>query len=387
MLTRLVDLQRAALAPWLVFGRETCAELDPNGLGRAVLDHALANISAGELRPDDLMSRVADDLGAPLQADLIEDQPFYRLFALRRRGDRPAQRLLLVSPYSGYATRVLSPLVAALVPGNEVLLCDWRDARLVPAAAGPFDLEDQTLVVERLIRGAAQPLHVIGLSQSTLPVLAAVARIAAADATLEPRSMILLGGPIVPGPHGLGSVWFSAWHDLLDGQAFERVPPPAPGAGREVYPSLHQLMLIMLSHAEMYGRLQVQALIERMFGRAAGLARSLDDLQAVIDTPAELVRQTIHEVFLTGNLAGGRMRVAGEPVVPSAIRRSALMTVEAARDALIGRDDTHRAGALVSTLRHHRVTLPEASHPDLFTGPVAAFVVAPGIRSFVRACA
>ena len=384
MLTGLVDLQRAALAPWLALARDAAEAFDPSGVGRAVLEHALSNAKAGDVRPDDLEAQVASDLDGALQADLLEDEPFYRLFALQRRGDRPERRLLLISPYSGYATRVLSPLVAALIPDHEILLVDWRDARLVPLAFGPFDLEDQIQVVERLLRAAAPAIHVIGLSQSTVPVLAAVARVAARDPHLQPRTMTLLGGPIVPAGSGLDDLWLPGWNETLDLQAFRRVPPPWPGAGREVYPSLHQLLLITLTHPELYLGLQVQALVERVLGRPGDLVRSLDEVCAVIDTPAELVRQTIYEVFQTANLAKGTMMVADALVDPSTIDRTALLTIEAGLDALVGRGDTHRAGDLMGLEHgeHQRVTLPCASHPDLFTGPCAASTVAPLIRAF-----
>ena len=65
--------------------------------------------------------------------------PFVRLVRLRRPGPQ-RQRFVVLAPHSGYATAVISPLVTALLAMGEVVISDWVDARLAPAAAGGFGL-------------------------------------------------------------------------------------------------------------------------------------------------------------------------------------------------------------------------------------------------------
>ena len=143
MLTTLAAWRRASLRPWLALGRNACAALEPAGLLTALADLALLDLATGEARPQDLAAAVARDAGRPLRSEVILDHPFAAVRALRP-ADAPARRrILLAAPYSGYATTVLSGLVAALVQEAEVLVTDWRDARAVPLAAGRFELADQ----------------------------------------------------------------------------------------------------------------------------------------------------------------------------------------------------------------------------------------------------
>ncbi len=162
-----------------------------------------------------------------------------------------------------------------------------------------------------------------------------------------------------------------------------------PGAGRRVLPSLHHLLLFAAAHPEPYLNAQLGVFFELAGNPGNGFRRSLEDLHALIDVPAELVLQSLRDVFHTPRLFdGGFCHEGGRPLRPAAIRTTALLTIEAAADALVGPGQTHAAHTLTPALadtHRARLTLEGAAHYDLFTGPLMTAEVAPTLRSFMTA--
>src|SRR3546814_9092178 len=76
-----------------------------------------------------------------------------------------------------------------MLPEHDVYVTDWRDARLVPLAFGSFDLDDFIDYVIDFIRFIGPDTHIIAVCQPSVPVLAAVAAMAAEDDPLQPASM------------------------------------------------------------------------------------------------------------------------------------------------------------------------------------------------------
>src|SRR5215470_14174915 len=82
---------------------------------------------------------------------------------------------------------------ATLVPDHDVYLTDWIDARLVPPAAGGFDLDDYVDLVRRFLGVVGPGAHVVAVCQPCVPVLAAVALMAEDGDAALPQSMALMG--------------------------------------------------------------------------------------------------------------------------------------------------------------------------------------------------
>src|SRR3546814_8349458 len=83
-----------------------------------------------------------------------------------------------------------------MLPEHDVYGTAWRDARVVPLVFGGFDLDDFIDYIVDFIRIIGPDTHVIAVCQPSVPVLAAVAAMAAAADPLQPASMTLMGGPI-----------------------------------------------------------------------------------------------------------------------------------------------------------------------------------------------
>lgn len=385
----LIDLQRSALRFWVEFALLSLPKEKKRAPAGLNLEFLRRNLEAGQLQTWSLRTSVARDLGARVEERVLATAPFMRLVRLRAHGSSTGQApVLLVAPFSGYAAAVLSPLIAGLIGERDVIVTDWRDARLVPDNQGPFDLTDQTRIVEAQLERLGPAVHLIGLSQSAVPALGAVALLAARAPERQPLSLTLLGGPVDPGA-GSGSFhdWLKIWWpDQLDGEVFTRVGPGFPGTGREVYPSLNQLFLIIATHPAPYLSVQAGAWIELAGGPEGGFARSLDDMHKLIDTPAELVRQMMVLVFRERALAAGTWRIDGRTVDPGAIERTALLTVEGGADALVGRGQTHAAHRLVGrsgARPDDAVTIEGIGHADLFTGWAARLRIAPLLQRFM----
>src|SRR5690606_4733372 len=70
------------------------------------------------------------------------ERPFCKLIHFARETERKDPRLLIVAPMSGHYATLLRGTVEAFLPDHEVYITDWVDARMVPLAAGTFDLGD-----------------------------------------------------------------------------------------------------------------------------------------------------------------------------------------------------------------------------------------------------
>ena len=383
------EWQRGGFAPWLRLARRAAAAGGDRWL-RAGVELLARNGAAGEPVRADLAGYVGREYGRPVLVRTVAATPFYtlRVFGARRAANRP--RVLLVAPFSGYATSMLAEFVAALLPAAECLVIDWTDARLVPKAAGPFDLDAQTLAVLEVLRAHGPGLHVVAVSQGVVPALAAVALVAADD--LAPRSLSLLGGPVDPrrNPTALDRTLALIPPSLLEAQLLSVVPPRFPGRGRRVYPGVLQLLTYALNNAGLDLRAQAGLLAELVAGRPDGYARLHAELHAVADVPGELFAQGLRTVYRDAALPRGAWAVHGREVEPGRIAaRTALLTVEAGRDELVGRGQTHAAHDLrpapPSRSRRARLTLDGAGHVDLFKGPMFQARLVPRLLRFIAA--
>src|SRR3954462_10585311 len=68
--------------------------------------------------------------------------PFCDLLHFQRDASRADPKVLLVAPLSGHHASLLRDTVARMLPEHDLYVTDWIDARLVPCAAGAFDLDD-----------------------------------------------------------------------------------------------------------------------------------------------------------------------------------------------------------------------------------------------------
>jgi poly(3-hydroxybutyrate) depolymerase len=129
---------------------------------------------------------------------VIWSRPFCNLVHFERAMKRPRRdpKLLLVAPMSGHYATLLRGTVEALLPEHDVYVTDWVDARMVPLSEGSFDLDDYIDYVIAMLHKLGGDVHIVGICQPSVPVLAAVSLMEADRDPCAPHSMILMGGPI-----------------------------------------------------------------------------------------------------------------------------------------------------------------------------------------------
>ncbi|KRA41802.1 polyhydroxyalkanoate depolymerase [Pseudoxanthomonas sp. Root630] len=335
----------------------------------------------------------------PVVEQEIVKKSFCRLLRFKRYTDdadtivalKDDPVVLVVAPLSGHHATLLRDTVRTLLRDHKVYVTDWVDARMVPASEGAFSLDDYVAYVEEFIRHiGADKLHVISVCQPTVPVLAAVSLMAArGEAT--PRSLVMMGGPIDArrSPTEVNSLATRNPLSWFENNVIHTVPTPYPGEGRRVYPGFlqHAGFIAMnpsrhfMSHWDFYADLvkgdQQDAESHRKF---------YDEYNAVLDMPAEYYLDTIRTVFQEFLLPRGKWKVNGELVTPSAIKKTALMSIEGELDDISGQGQTAAAHDLctgIAKAHHKHLTVEGAGHYGIFSGRRWRDKVYPQVRDFI----
>ncbi len=343
-----------------------------------------------------------DGVAVAVSPQVVIDKPFCKLVHFERQfpaalaARAPDPVVLAFAPLSGHHSTLLRDTVRTLLRDHDVYLTDWVDARMVPLALGPFHLDDYIAYAIEFIRHLGPEVHVMSVCQPTVPVLAAVSIMATLDDPLQPRSMIMMGGPIDTrsNPTEVNALamdkpflWFE--HNLI-----YRVPARFPGAGRPVYPGFlqHAGFIAMNpnrhadSHHDYY-----QDLIRGDLEDAAAHRRFYDEYNAVLDMPVEYYLDTIHTVFQQHLLLRGEWDVRFDGgtirVNPADIRRVALFTVEGELDDISGLGQTRAAHELCASIpktRKLHLTAKGAGHFGIFSGRRWREQIYPKVREFIR---
>lgn len=325
---------------------------------------------------------------------VVWQRPFCNLIYFDRKIEgrrKPQPKVLLVAPMSGHYATLLRGTVETLLPDHEVYVTDWIDARLVPLAAGKFDLDDYIDYVIAMLQKLGPDTHVMAVCQPSVPVLAAIARMEADGNPASPRSMTLMGGPIDTrrSPTAVNQLAMERGTDWFRRNCITRVPFPHLGAFREVYPGFMQLSGFMAmnfdrhltAHYDMY-----KHLIEGDGDSAEKHRDFYDEYLAVMDLTAEFYLQTVDTVFVKHALPRGEMMHRGKPVDLKAIRGVALMTVEGENDDISGVGQTKAAHDLcVNIPDDMRVEYLQkgVGHYGVFNGSRFRSEIAPRIADFM----
>ena len=317
---------------------------------------------------------------------VVAATPFVRLVHLAQP-KTPARRFLVLAPASGYATAVISPLVTSLLVQGEVIVTEWVDARLVPAAEGGFGLREQVeaaLVAAMTLGG---PAHLVALSQSGPTALALIGLLADRAPELLPASATFLGCQLDPGvaPTMAQRLIATMPRDLVVPQLTAVVGPGYPGVGRRVYPAVLQLLSYSLASPQLYAEVQQGLWQELATGAGGAYQRLHADIHSLADVPAGLFVDMLAWMVATDAWGPDGLRIVGTAVDLAALRMRPVLTIEAGEDELIGHGQTHALARRVPLADAQAATLPGGRHHDLFTGPRFLAEVAPILWRFFAA--
>ena len=407
MLYHLYELNQAALSParaaaeayrLLLRNPLNPAAHTPLGRGAAAALELFERTTRRYRKPTwNIRTTTVDGGDVAVRPRRIVAKPFCNLVCFER--DLPLARrrkdskLLIVAPMAGHYPTLLRGTVRDMLPDHEIYVTEWRDARRVPRAAGPFDLDDYIDYLIEFMRYFQGDVHLMAVCQPTVPVFAAVSLMESMRDRSVPKSIILMAGPIDTrvSPTAVNRFAEGRSIEWFERNVITQVPWPHPGVLRRVYPGFLQLSGFMgmnldrhiTAHRDLFGNLI------RGDGDSADKHREFyDEFLAVMDLTAEYYLQTIEAVFLDHALPKGEMVHRGRPIDPGAIRRVALMTVEGEKDDISGIGQTFAAHMLSKNLppamrRHH--LQPGAGHYGVFNGSRFRAEIIPKINDFIAA--
>lgn len=336
---------------------------------------------------------VIDGVAVPVVEQVTLEKPFCQLRRFVRVGNFQDQpRVLIVAPLSGHFATLLRDTVRTFIRDFDVTITDWRDAKRVPLSEGAFHFDDYVRYLQEFIRFLGPDVHVVSVCQPTVPALAAVSLMAARSDPVQPRSMVMMGGPIDTRKNPTTVNNFAKARPLswFENQVIYRVPVRYPGYLRQVYPGFlqHAGFVAMNpgrhieSHRDFYRHL-VQG-----DGDSANAHRAFyDEYNAVMDLPAEYYLETLDRVFHKHALPLGTLVSCGETVNPQAITRTALLTVEGEFDDISGNGQTAAAHELCTNIpaaQQHHLLARAVGHYGIFSGRRFRESIYPEIRGFIE---
>ncbi len=325
--------------------------------------------------------------------EIVLRKPFGQLKHFRKEGAPAGPKLLMVAPMSGHYATLLRGTVERMVPGHDVYITDWRDAKLVPPEEGRFDLDDYIDYLIQFLEHIGPGAHMLAVCQPSVPAFAAAALMSADGNPCRPRTLTMMGGPIDTrrAPTEVNTVATQRPYAWFEHNVIATVPYLYPGAGRQVYPGFLQLAGFMAmnlgdhltSHWEMFKHL-VQG-----DGESADASKLFyDEYRSVCDMTAEFYLQTVDVVFQRHLLPKGELTHRGRRVDPAAIRDVALLAIEGERDDISGIGQTRAALDIATALpagrkRYHLAK--GVGHYGIFHGSKWRGRIAPILEQWIAA--
>lgn len=324
----------------------------------------------------------------------VVEKPFGDLvqFFVRRRPPM-ARKILVVAPMSGHYATLLRSTVASLLPDADVYVTDWHNARDIPVSAGKFDVEDYTLYLAEFMKALGPDTHVVAVCQPVPLALAATAYLAAEDPDAQPRSLVLIGGPVDPDAAATEVTDFGRRVTMgqLEHLAIQQVGFQHKGAGRLVYPGLLQLQSFIAMNAERHSKAFSDQILRAARGEASdhdAHNRFYDEYLAVMDMTAEFYLSTVERIFKNREIATNQFVVAGRKVDLGAITKVAVMTVEGANDDISAPGQCVAALKLLTGLPEGKKAQhlePGAGHYGIFAGKSWRLNIRPLVLNFIDA--
>ncbi len=331
--------------------------------------------------------------------DVVEEvaarTPFATLLRFAKPGAPAQPKVLVVAPMSGHFATLLRDTVRTMLRDHDVYVTDWHSGRDVPLAAGRFGLAEYAQHVIDFLAVLGPDAHVMAICQPCVPTLAAVALMSEDGHPATPASMTLMAGPIDcrVSPTAVNKLATEKPIKWFRKNLISTVPWRHRGGGRRVYPGFLQLTAFMSMNKERHVKAfndYYQHLLDNDLEKASATRSFYEEYMAVADLPAEFYLETVQQVFQDYALAKGELVLNGRKVDPSAIRRTALVTIEGKRDDICGPGQTLAAQDLCSKLKPYMRThyvQPNVGHYGVFSGRRWQNHIYPVVRNVIHVSA
>ena len=403
MLYHLYDMNQAVLAPWRLVASVTQASfqnplfpVSETPYGRLVAAGAelFERTTRRFAKPEfGLNTTDIDGKKIAVTDSIILSKPFCDLRHFSRDTNRDDPKLLIVAPMSGHHATLLRGTVEALLPHHDVYITDWIDARHVPLADGPFELDTYIDYLIDFLNFLGPETHVMAVCQPAVPVMAATAIMAARNLPNQPLSMTLMGGPIDTRVAPTSVTSFAEGRPIswFEKNVITTVPPYYEGAFRKVYPGFLQLSGFVSMNLDRHVNAHLRMfnhLVQGDGDSAATHRKFYDEYLAVMDMPADFYLQTVAAVFKNHALPKGILIYRGERVEPAAIAKTALLTIEGGLDDISAVGQTGAAHDLCKNIpaaKKVKHIQDNVGHYGIFNGSRWRNEIMPRVRDFIRA--
>ena len=324
--------------------------------------------------------------------EIVTTTPFANLLRFKKNTNRREPKVLVVAPMSGHFATLLRNTVEVLLKDHDVYITDWKNIRDVSISAGLFGFDDYVEHVIKFLERLGPRVHVMGVCQPAVAVLAAVALMSEDKNPATPRSMTLMAGPIDTRRNPTKVNVLAKTKDIhwFEDRMISVVPWRFKGAGRRVFPGFMQLSAFVSMNLDKHigaHMRQIRNLASEDYKAAETHHQFYDEYFAVMDLSAEFYLETVDKIFMRHELAVGELTYRGRPVRPETIRKTFLLTVEGERDDICGLGQTSAALDLCSNLRpllkrHHVQT--GVGHYGVFSGRRWEAEIYPLVREVIQ---
>jgi poly(3-hydroxybutyrate) depolymerase len=325
--------------------------------------------------------------------EMIEARkPFGQLKHFVRQGAPEGQpKLLIVAPMSGHFATLLRGTVERMLPGHDVYITDWRDARNVPLSDGGFSLDDYIDYLIGWLEHIGPGAHVLAVCQPSVPSYAALCIMSQQKNPCLPRTLSMMGGPIDTrmAPTAVNELAVERPLSWFEQNVVATVPFNYPGAGRRVYPGFMQLAGFMsmnlgnhlMSHWGMF-----KHLVQGDEESADSTKKFYEEYRSVADMAAEFYLQTVEQVFQKHSLPKGELMHRGVRVDPAAITDVGLLAIEGEKDDISGLGQTQAALDIATSLpdaKKRYYMAKDVGHYGIFNGSKWRNRIAPVLEQWI----
>ncbi|UAJ09544.1 polyhydroxyalkanoate depolymerase [Glacieibacterium megasporae] len=354
-----------------------------------------AHAAAPRGKPDfGLAATIVDGVSVAVSEEIVLRKPFGQLkHFVRAVSGRNDPKLLIVAPMSGHFATLLRGTVERMLPGHDVYVTDWRDAKYVPLSDGTFDFNDYIDYLIEFMGVVGPGAHMLAVCQPAVPAYAAVSIMSVKNDPNLPLTLTMMGGPIDTreAPTSVDDLATERPYAWFVNNVVATVPASYPGSGRKVYPGFLQLSGFlsmnlashMKSHWEMF-----KHLVAGDDTSADATKAFYDEYRSVSDMTAEFYLQTIDVVFQKQSIAKGEFDHRGVRVDAANITKTALLAIEGERDDISGLGQTKVALTLATNLPDDKkkyYMAEQVGHYGIFNGRRWREIIAPVVEDFIRA--
>jgi len=310
---------------------------------------------------------------------------------VREGAPRDQPKLLIVAPMSGHFATLLRGTVERMLPGHDVWITDWRDARNVSLSDGGFDLDDYIDYIIEWLAHIGPGAHMLAVCQPSVPAYAAACVMSDRKDPNLPRTLTMMGGPVDTreAPTVVNQLATERPISWFEQNVITSVPYPYAGAGRKVYPGFMQLAGFMsmnlgnhmVSHWQMF-----KHLVQGDEESAESTKNFYEEYRSVCDMTAEFYLQTVREVFQLHSLPKGELMHRGKLVDPKALKNIGLLAIEGERDDISGLGQTKAALKIATKLpdgKKKYYMAPGVGHYGIFNGNRWRTIIAPVMEQWI----